>query len=288
MAFYKKGFRSNIQLYYPFELRRLLEPKFGWKFPVAVQPKLDGERSHPIAHILPDIELISSECNLIISVPHINYAMKEQKINKELDGELYVHGMEFSDIHSIVSRKSEETIHPEAYKMQFHCFDIAWPNGPQAERLVNIPVLESPLFRVETNICHDVDEIMYYYDKYKEMGYEGIVVRELRYPYERKRTRFGMKFKPKKIDDYLIVGVNEAISESGERKSMIGAFTCVGVDLTEFNVGAGELKHHQRIAYWQDHIQDNSVIGKYCRVQYQSITTKGKVPRFGLAVEVIE
>jgi ATP-dependent DNA ligase len=280
--------RSNIQLCYPFEERRLLSPKFGWNFPkqpVIVQPKLDGERCHSIGHILPEIFLISSECNPIISVPHINQALIDQKITKEVDGELYRHGMSFPDIHSIVSRKSEETIHPDAWKMQFHIFDLAEP-GSQIERLTNIPKLEPPLILVESHICRSFEDIMYYYDKFNDEGYEGIIVRQLMATYERKRSRFIMKFKPKKTDEYEITDVIEAISKDGEPKGMVGAFECVGGDGTTFQIGAGKLKHSERIDLWILHQKYDDVIGRICRVQYQSLTNK-QVPRFGLAIEVI-
>jgi ATP-dependent DNA ligase len=274
-------------LAYPFEERRLFEPKFGWKFPVIVQPKLDGERAHPIPNILPDIELISSECNLIQSVPHINQAFKDQKIDKELDGELYVHGMDFSEIHSIVSRKSAKTIHPQAHKMQFHVFDLVSSDN-QVKRLTDIPELEPPLFIVPSHVCTSMKDIMLCYDIFLSGGYEGIIIRHAFAYYERKRSRFIMKFKPKKTDDYEIRDCIQAISKDGEDKAMLGAFLCVGVDGTEFKVGAGSLTHDQRYDIWNEHCFNNSIVGKFCRVQYQNITSKGGVPRFGLALEVID
>lgn len=285
-----KNRRSGIMLAYPLEERRLSEPKFGWSnsWPVIVQPKLDGERAHNIAHILPEICLISSECNQILSVPHINQAMIDQKVNVELDGELYVHGMDFSSIHSIVSRKSEETIHDDAYKMKFHIFDIV-NEDPQLKRLADLSdmKLEDPLIKVPCSIAFSMSDIMKLYDQYLNEGYEGIIVRHKNSFYERKRSRFIMKFKPKKVDDYEITDVIEAIDGSGKPKGILGAFECVGADGTKFKVGAGSINHNERFDIWNLHISYDDIVGRYVRVQYQTITDKGKVPRFGLALEIL-
>ena len=90
--------RKGIMLCYPFEERRINEPKFGWSFPVIVQPKLDGERCRAI--ITGDsVVLLSSEENEITGTPHIIEGIKSQLIkNCELDGELYCHRMDFSNI----------------------------------------------------------------------------------------------------------------------------------------------------------------------------------------------
>ena len=100
--------RQGIQLCYPFEEKRLEK----WEPPYLVQPKLDGERCRAECWVETrddsklDWFLKSSEQNIFNSVPHINKAIKDQRIlrNMELDGELYLHGMNFSDIHSIQLR----------------------------------------------------------------------------------------------------------------------------------------------------------------------------------------
>jgi ATP-dependent DNA ligase len=281
--------RAGIMLCYPMEERRLLDPKFGWNFPknpVIIQPKLDGERAHPIAQILPEPSLISSECNEIISVPHIIEAMREQKIKDEIDGELYTHGMDWSKIHSIVSRKSEGTIHPDAWKMQFHIFDVI-TDQPQLVRISHVQDLnlQPPLFEVPSYIAHSMKDIMYFYDRFKEEGYEGIIVRHLTNQYIRRRSRFVLKFKPKKTDHYRIIGFEEAISKDGIPKGMIGAIWCMDEEGNEFKVGAGSIKHEDRIRIFN---AQQIEIGRFCVVQYQHLTAKSGVPRFGLALDIID
>lgn len=281
------GKRSGIMLAYPFEERRLTNPKFLWEFPVITQPKLDGERCR-VTMESGKIVLRSSECNEIISVPHINeYLQKVPNLSQlpELDGELYSHGMDFSNIHSIVSRR--ENIHDQTELMQLHIFDFVSP-AAQLARTYQLTSYnwfnKGPIKLVSFDIAYNMQEIMNFYERYLADGYEGIIIRHIKAPYLRRRSRFLLKFKPKKNDYYKIIEVIEAISNTNDPLHMIGAFRCVGSDETPFKIGAGKLTHQERWDLWK--IRD-SLIGQFCHVQYQNITSGG-VPRFGLCISVVE
>jgi ATP-dependent DNA ligase len=277
--------RSGIMLAYPFEERRLMEAKFGWKFPVIVQPKLDGERCRAVP-TGNGFKLLSSECNEIISVPHI--AERLTKIFKEdstieLDGELYVHGWSFNEIHSVVSRRSEETRHEKSELMQLHLFDVV----SSEQQLVRTTLLrrlpQSYSVRVVPHIiASNMNDILDIYKRYLSVHYEGIIIRHIDAPYMRKRSRFMLKFKSKKEDFYKIVEVIEALNKNGLPLRMVGAFRCIGSDETVFGIGAGNLSHQKRKDLWKDRA---SLIGKFCRVQYQSILSGGS-PRFGLCKSI--
>ena len=92
--------RTGVQLCYPFEEKRLNK----WLPPFFVQPKLDGERCRIIVRQNGALLLSSTE-EIITSVPHINAAARLQLPEGEYDGELYVHGRTFEEIHSVVSRR---------------------------------------------------------------------------------------------------------------------------------------------------------------------------------------
>lgn len=279
--------RSMIQLAMPFEERRLLEPKFMWEFPVIVQPKLDGERCR-VTMEGGKIVLRSSECNEIISVPHINeYLQNVPDLSQlpELDGELYSQGMDFSNIHSIVSRR--KNIHDQTELMNLHIFDFVSPAAQLARtyQLSSYSWLgRGPVKLVSFDIAYNMQEIMSFYERYLKDGYEGIIIRHIKAPYVRKRSRFMLKFKPKQNDYYKIIEVIEATSDIGDPLHMIGAFRCVGSDGTPFKIGAGKLTHQERWDMWE--IKD-SLIGQFCHVQYQNITSGG-VPRFGLCLSIAE
>ena len=276
--------RSGIQLAYPLEERRLTNPKFGWCWPVIVQPKLNGERCRAILQY-GKIFLLSSECNRIISVPHINKQIEnlaKRVPYTELDGELYVHGWDLNEIHSVVSRKSDETRHERSELMEFHVFDTI-SEFPQLKRTQLLydqyeGLFENNLKSVPLKFAHNMTDVMRIYDKYLSLGYEGIIVRHIKSPYIKKHSRFMLKFKPKKSDYYKIDSVTEAISKYGVPLGMLGAFWCQDLEGTTFKIGAGKLTHVRRKELWKDR---QSLKGKFCHVQYQTLSPRG-APFFGL------
>ena len=162
--------RKGIMLCYPFEERRLTEKKFGWSFPVIVQPKLDGERCRAII-TGNDIVLLSSEENEIIAVPHIIEGIKAQLIKDvELDGELYCHGMDFSDIHSIVSRKKE--LHEDYQKIKYHIFDLVAEKLPTFARLhfIETHIKENKAVKlVPKKLAYSMQDIIEIYNEYVDL-----------------------------------------------------------------------------------------------------------------------
>jgi DNA ligase-1 len=265
---------------YPFEEKRLAK----WQPPYIVQPKYDGFRCRAIKLDNDKWILLSSEENLIFSVPHINKSLTDKKVpDIELDGELYVHGMSFDGISSIASRTIN--LHPDYEKMQFHIFDLVNEDS-QIKRMIDLinigmdlPLVKSPYW-----ICRSLEEIMDTYDRLISYGYEGIIVRHYMNVYERKRSTNVMKFKPKKEDNYVICGYEEEISIHGDRKNSLGSLTLQSGDGKTFSVGTGFTKA-DRETMWRN---KESLLGKTCKVQYQHITPGNKVPRFPVFCEIVK
>jgi len=270
------GKREDIMLCHPFEEKRLNK----WnQWPVIVQPKLDGVRCRALFSA-DGVTLLSSEKNEFTSVPHIQGELHNLLLpanTYETDGELYVHGMEFEEIDSMVSRTVN--LHPRFQEMEYHIFDVV-NECMQGQRITQTKdLIHNHIKPVEYKIAHSMQEIMHWYHYYLDLDYEGIIVRHIFWLYERKRSGGIMKFKPKKVDNYKIIGCEEAIDKHGNPKGTLGAFVCTGRDGHEFSVGAGCLTHAERQAIWIDRQQ---YLGMVCVVQYQNITAYG-VPRFGLA-----
>jgi len=276
--------RTGIQLCYPFEERRLTEAKFGWIWPVIVQPKLDGERMRALCSLrsLHKPILLSSTENSIISVPHIQEELTIIQESLELDGELYHPAWDFDRINSVVSRT--KNLHEDLEQISYYVFDII-SHKPQIQRIMElIKLFENYNFkylkRIQITICFSLRDVMYAYDEYLEQGYEGIIIRDINSPYVRKRSRFVMKFKPKKTDIYKII---DLIEGSGDHTGMVGAFICQGFDETRFKVSAGEFDHAERKIFWNFR---KRVIGKFLLISYQNLT-RNQIPRFGIAKEII-
>ena len=272
--------RSGIMLCYPFELRRLqneVRGQFPWRPPYLLQPKLDGERCRAVVGMNNTVYLWSSEQNLITSVPHINEALEDMclPLDLEFDGELYIHEETFGDLHSIISQKNQLADNYDL--MEYHIFDIIDETMTQLERSVHLSRFRfhSPLFHVKNTMIDTIGEVLQWIDNYTDRGYEGIILRELSAMYVRKRSSAIMKFKPKKSDYYLIVGVEQEISVLGHPKPSLGALVCISDEGTSFNVGSG-FTQDQRRQWW---LERDILIGRTVHVQYQNINPEG-APRF--------
>jgi len=284
--------RSGIQLCYPFEEKRLAK----WQPPYIIQPKLDGERCRAIWQGTA-YTLLSSEQNLIVSVPHIVQELNDWALMRrmeglepilELDGELYYHGWSFEEISSVVGRT--KNLHPHYYMLDYHIFDLV-TSEPQCQRLEQLREMSKGLLRyadslkvVQFRLANTLAEIFTIYRNFIDYGYEGIIVREFESLYVRRRSTSIMKFKPKRSDEYEIVELVEAVDKYGKPKAMLGAITCRGDDGTLFRAGAGQLTHDQRRKFW---LERDEWPTKTIKVGYQNLTATGGVPRFGIAIELL-
>jgi len=270
---------KGIMKAYPFEEKRLLK----WEPPFIVQPKYDGIRCRAVP-LERGYVLLSSEENVIFSVPHINEQINKVAQRLEFDGELYAHGMGFEQITSITSRTVN--LHPDHKLINYHIFDYIG-SGSQAERtkiLNGVAITGDNIIKAPYWICETLDDIMRTYDILLNNNYEGIIVRHISAPYERKRSLYVMKFKPKKEDSYVITGYKEELTVDGNPKGRLGAITCLSGDGEVFSVGSG-FSEEARIKLWETR---DTLGGKVAKVQYQHLTTGKKVPRFPVFVEVID
>ena len=246
-----------------------------------LQPKLNGERCH--------VEWFNGEPILASSTglefPYLNHIKEALQPHAGLntDGELYFHGMSRDDIVSRVNRKKNK--HPDEGVIQFHIFDYINFQDLQAERVVKLgrEQFEEPLVLVPTHII-TLDQIADYTNYYLNLGYEGIILRHPLGIYETKRSNAMLKHKPTEIDYYVILGVKEAISEDGELKGMVGAFTVLSPGKDTFEVGAGKLTHSERIDLW---LRKDEILYKMLKVKHEKIKTgKNGVPISCVAVSI--
>lgn len=266
--------RKDVMLCYPFEEKRLHKYSKPW----IVQPKLEGDRCRAIGNVN-GWTLVSSQGNpRDYAVPLVLRDLKFfWPTPIELDGELYVHGMEHQDIRSIVSRTQNR--HPDHLKMEYHIFDIA-SNMPQYERLKELERLFDPnpsicLKPVMWYICGTLDEVYMYYKEFTTEGYEGIIIRDAWAPYVRKRTTTMMKLKPRKSMLAVVVGHYEELSIQGEPKGALGGLEVQNSSGVQFCVGSG-FKRDERISWWHN---PEALHGRIIRVYYQDLTKDG-IPKF--------
>lgn len=274
--------RSGIMLAYPLEEKRLMK----WSPPFIVQPKLDGVRCRAVPYgDQQEYMLTSSEDNMITFMQHIELALKALPVRYEFDGELYNHSMSFEEIFSRVSRSV--TIHDRYDDIEFYIFDICDETLPQSVRTRKLMDLRDlirwPLQLVPFELCHNLKQVLLVHESYREAGYEGIIVRNVDAPYIRRRSTGMMKFKAKKRDSYRILGWKEEISIEGNPKNRLGALICTSGDGEVFSVGSG-LTDDQREALW---LERESLVGKWCVIEYQHTTPSRRVPRFPVLMRIL-
>lgn len=274
--------RKGIMLCYPLEWKRLQ----SWTVPdVYYQPKLDGLRC--IAQwnrSTESYQLLTSEGNEL-DLPHISEELTSRVLQNnmtrmDLDGEIYKHGWPFEQIISAAKRLR----HPEAYLLDYHIFDCKIPEIPFETRhralLNEVELEEGPIKLVATHLA---DKSLCYkmLSEVSSQGYEGIIVRHPRNIYVEKRSNSILKFKPKRSDEYLIIGTKEETSIDGEPKGTLGALEVTDPEGNVFSVGSGFTKE-QRKNLWaiREHLTGNVAV-----VAYQAKTNKG-VPRFPVIIEV--
>jgi DNA ligase-1 len=255
------------------------------KYPAYCQPKLDGFRNVSDENF----DFWSRTRKPVHSIDHIGNALKEHFKGcpwfPRLDGELYNH-----DYHNKFEELSHFIKQPKTIAgseiIQYHIYDMWHPDETMTfEQRYNwlkgsIPAKHPYLKLVETIKVKDEDELMLAFEHYKELGYEGAIVRNADSLYEHKRSYSLLKIKEFDDSEFNIIGVTE-----GRGKLQGSAiFVCKTEEGNTFEVKLkGPLSELKK--FWDD---KSTWIGKKLMVQYQGFTTKNKVPRFPVGVRIRE
>ena len=212
-----------------------------------------------------------------------------------LDGEVI--GNSFQELMRQARRKEN----PQAEDSVFNVFDIlpldAFREGhwnSQLEKRIKIledmrPVIDNmpnvellPHIMVDLDTSAGKDQLDRYAKDQVNLGFEGIMIKELQAPYICKRSTDWMKWKPTITVDLEVVGVEEG---TGRNQGRLGALVCHGVDDGKeitVNVGSG-FSDTDRDDYWTNR---NLVIGRTAEVlcdvitQNQDGTYSLRFPRF--------
>lgn len=276
--------RINIMLAHPYEEKRIAK----WPRPFLVQPKLDGDRCLAYWDGA-SVTLKSSQDNEIVSVPHINEALRRildagRVQTRVFDGELYTPGLSHNIISGIC--RSKHTRHPRAPDLQYHIYDVhsALPN---AERVVCLEHIfrddTGSIKLVPTCSARTEEEAFDLLREYMENGFEGIIFRNPAGFYIKHRSHALLKFKPTKSDTYKIVGTEEERDKYGEPKGTLGSFLLKTPGEETFSCGSG-LTALQRRELWQ---RRDTLPGARVHLKYQELSTDRKVPRFPIFLDVI-
>lgn len=254
------------------------------KYPVMVQPKLDGHRF--IAVIAEDfsVTIWSRTRKRITSVPHIEseisrVAEKLKLGGLILDGEGYNHSLknDFEKLTSLARKQSDSK------ELQYHVYDVIAPGKDFESRFAmisNLVILGGPSIKlVDTVIAENEAEVMAHYDQFKKEGYEGAMIRQLGRGYDMKRSDQLLKLKDFIEEEFEIIGVKEGRG----KLTCHGIFECKTKAGVEFDVKlAGPTARLGEI--WRNR---QEYIDQYLTVKYQGLTKDGS-PRFPVGLRVRE
>lgn len=264
------------------------------KFPILVQPKLDGFRCLITAGIPVTRELLP--------IPNLHV----QKILKGLpswDGELMIKGGSFNDC-----QKAFNTVEGEP-DFVFRIFDdFSDPDLPYLKRqdkfldgILDTPTFLRKFLKPLTGLhANSFKEVMDMHRLHVKMGYEGSILRDPTsyYKYGRSTVNEGYLLKIKDLldDEGILVDIEEetkntndpTLSTLGYKKrstakagliptGTAGTFVILWKDKIRVRCGAGKgITAADRLDMWKNR---KKLIGRKCTFSYQELTEAGK-PRF--------
>ncbi len=252
------------------------EKRFNsWPKPVYGQPKVEGDR---LRNINCARSLLSSYANERISLPHIKIELMQTGwAGIETDGEAYKHGLKHSEIRSIVSRTVN--MHPQYPNIKYYIFDLIY-DAPQKQRLHALKGMFrgrkfKHLIRVPSTPLYTLEDVQTFYDQCLLDRYEGAILRHPYGKYERQKSTYIMKLKPRVSEYFKIVQVYEEEDKYGNLKDTFGSFGLVTEEGNTFNCGSGPTKE-QRKLFWT---QRRKFPGMEAKIRFQNYTKVRKVPK---------
>lgn len=277
------------------------EDKLDWQEGVGVQIKFNGERVCIRAN---GAWTRTGERQLCI--PHIVEALRpffRKFPYAVLDGEgfNYDNRGRLNKIHSLMSKKTPTAAELQESRdlIRFYCYDgFGFPairNGPvidssagYLERKAAIDnAFFSPCFAtryvhiiepVKTWVVYSKAELDKLYQMFLADNQEGAIIRILGKPYECKRSKYLLKYKPVDDDEFRIVDVLEG---DGKFSGRVSTFTCQRIDGKKFADGTDTFKatfkggEDEAIEAWCNG-SAAALKGKVVTILYNGFTGYGK------------
>ncbi len=151
---------------------------------------------------------------------------------------------------------------------------------PVFDRMPNVELL--PSIEVDLDTAEGVDVFRRYCEDQVAAGFEGAMIKDLNAPYECKRNKFWLKYKPTITVDLEVIDLEEG---TGKNAGRLGALVCSGQDAgrqISVNCGSG-FSDADRDSLWRDR---HLVVGRTVEIladvvsQNQDGTYSLRFPRF--------
>ena len=303
---------NSVIKYFPMLVRNYDDDTKYVKYPLYVQPKLDGARM--IAFLNSPPQKNSTYENVILYTRQKKEYAGFDQIRKDLlsalidmwdfnnkqsiyiDGELYKHGMNLQTISGCVRNPNRDE-NPEYDGVKFYVFDIFYANNldiPFKTRLDFIDdvftSLSSTLIKkVKTTKVKTILEQENLYKQYLSKKYEGVILRNadslyLTHPTQNNmsiRSKFVLKRKMKYSQEYEVVDFEDGTK--GRDKGAI-MWICITSDTNKlFSVTPKNITYDERYSLFKEAMHDNKngfnnkFKGRMLTVEYEDLS-KDKVP----------
>lgn len=254
-------------------------------YPAYTQPKLDGLRC--IAILKDGIcTLWSRTRKPITSCPHIIEEIEERFGDDIIfDGELYNHKFK-SNFEHITHLVRQEVPDKQCTDVEYHIYDIVNKDPFEKRTKTLESLLNSDLYHnnmkylkfVETEIVENEDQVPDFYNKFKEDGYEGAMLRNSKGLYVNKRSSDLIKVKEMQDAEFTILGCVEG---NGKLRGHVGAFICETENGDEFRVKMSGSTERLKEYFENDSLWH----GHQLTVQFQDLTSYG-IPRFPVGLRI--
>jgi DNA ligase-1 len=260
----------------------------GIEYPCDCQPKLDGVRA--MAYWEDGHVVLGTRSGKEWTAPKHIIADLEKVMPQEmvLDGELYIHGVDFESLTSWAKKYHKG----ETDQLEYHIFDMPidengkrdiWKNRKDnLEKFFDklnpdAPEYESAYLRlVPTYIIYNEKHVLEMEEIFTEEGYEGAIVRNLNGEYLfGHRSSDLQKVKSSQDAEYKIVNFEHGVGKMANSVIWI----CKTENGKEFKV-VPKASAEKREEYFTD---GKKYIGKLLKVVFQNLTKDG-IPRFPRSV----
>jgi len=301
--------KKTAAMYFPMLAKPWKDGAKHLKYPLYVQPKLDGVRcltylkkkdsnfSQVVCYSRARKEFPAMEYIQRILYPYLNELYDGESIY--LDGELYKHGESLQDI-SGRSRNAKRTALNE-----YHLYDCFYPSEldttfedrhEQLEELRRAVERSKTKHTVEdcevsagdiikftpTHLVKNIAEVNKLFEKYTTAKYEGVILRNADGPYKADATKTGaflrsndlVKMKQRFSDEFEVVGYTQ-----GSRGKDVGAiiWICKTPAGEEFNLTPKDSTYEERYETFKiaEAKFEKEFLGRMMTVEYEDLSDSG-------------
>lgn len=148
------------------------------KFPVYVQPKLDGLRAIALRDESGKV-VLQSRGGEFYNLRHIQEELNHYYHDDvPLDGELYIHGVSLQAVNQLVRGQREDM-----WRIQYHVYDMVEENVPYEQRMEKLLYTEglfihsSSIYRCDALKACSEEDVRQMHANFVRQGFEGAILR---------------------------------------------------------------------------------------------------------------